>query len=301
MIRETWENRCPMAVQAYPSTDPYVTSVGGTSLYMNTLSGTLQFPYSNATGGYGSETAWSWSNQFDWGTGGGYSTLFGAPPWQHGPGFDSSIGTRGAPDVAWDADPATGVAIAMFDPAIQSIAYFVEGGTSVGSPSWAGSLATIEQKAGQKLGLITPDIYSILNNPQEYAKAFHDVTSGNNNPDSAGVGWNPLTGVGSPNLGELANYLAPTGSLDVSVQNSLTGQLASSFAYGSQIGFTANVTTDGVAVSGGIVVANITGPSGEAIATGIPFTFNPGLGEWTGSVLSKVHGPSGRVGSQSTG
>ncbi len=283
----------PYGGVSYPSTDPYVTSVGGTTLYMNTTSGTLQFPWSNATGSYGSETAWSWSDEYNWGTGGGYSTLFAAPPWQHGPGFNSSIGTRGAPDVAWDADPATGVAIALYDVALSSVQYFVEGGTSVGSPSWAGSLATIEQKAGQKLGLITPELYSILNNPAEYPKAFHDVTTGNNNPNSAGTGWNPLTGMGSPNLGELAKYLAPSGSLDVSVVNSLTGQLPSSFAYGSQIGFTANVTNDGTVVSSGTVVAAITGPSGKAIATGIPFSFNSGTGEWTGAYAIKSTDPPG--------
>ena len=92
----------------------------------------------------------------------------------------------------------------------------------MGSPSWAGSMALFDQKAGGRLGLITPALYSILNNQQEYAKAFHDITSGNNNPYSAGVGWDPLTGLGSPNLGELANYIAPSGSLDVSVKNSLT-------------------------------------------------------------------------------
>ena len=65
----------PYGGAVYPSTDPYVTGVGGTSLYMNTTSGTIQFPYSNATGGYGSESAWSWSNSNLWGTGGGYSTF----------------------------------------------------------------------------------------------------------------------------------------------------------------------------------------------------------------------------------
>ena len=103
----------PYGGAIYPSTDPYVTGVGGTSLYMNTTSGTIQFPYSNATGGYGSETAWSWSNQYSWATGGGYGTVFPTPPWQHGTGFDSSQGTKGSPDVAWDADPATGVAISL--------------------------------------------------------------------------------------------------------------------------------------------------------------------------------------------
>ncbi len=121
--------------------------------------------------------------------------------------------------MAWDADPQTGVIVPISNGANGGFTYYLVGGTSVGSPSWAGSLALIDQKAGTKLGLITPTLYSILNNPTEYSKAFHDITVGNNDPDSAGVGWDPLTGIGSPNLGELANYLAPTGSLGVSVQN----------------------------------------------------------------------------------
>jgi len=283
----------PYGGAIYPSTDPYVTGVGGTSLYMSTTSGTIQFPYSNATGGYGSETAWSWSNTNGWSTGGGYSTLYPAPPWQHGTGFDSSKGTKGSPDVAWDADPATGVAISLFDTGLGAVSYFVEGGTSVGSPSWAGSMALLDQKAGGRLGLITPALYSILNNPQEYFKAFHDVTSGNNNPYSAGVGWDPLTGLGSPNLGELANYIAPSGSLDVSVKNSLTGQLAASFAYGSQIGLTANITSNGRVVSSGTVVANITGSNGKSIANGVQFLYDSGLGSWTGSYGIKSTDPPG--------
>ena len=66
----------PYGGAIYPSTDPYVTAVGGTSLYMNSTAGYTQFPYVNATGGYGTESAWSWSNQYNWATGGGYSTLF---------------------------------------------------------------------------------------------------------------------------------------------------------------------------------------------------------------------------------
>ena len=213
--------------------------------------------------------------------------MYPAPPWQHGPGFDASQGMKGSPDVAWDADPATGVAISLFDIGIGSVSYFVEGGTSVGSPSWAGSMALLDQKSGGKLGLITPELYSILNNPQEYAKAFRDVTSGNNNPDAAGVGWDPLTGVGTPNLGELANYIAPSGSLEVSVMNSLSGQSASSFAYGSQIGLTADVTQNGTAVSSGTVTGNIIGPNGETIASGIQFAYNSASSEWTSSYTVK--------------
>ena len=138
-------------------------------------------------------------------TGGGYGALFGTPQWRYGPGF--SGGARGVPDVSWDADPQTGVIVSVSNGPSAGFHYFIVGGTSVGSPRWAGSFALIDQKAGAKLRTNHSCSLLDLNNPAEYSKTFHDVTVGNNNPDSAGVGWDPLTGIGSPNLGELANSL----------------------------------------------------------------------------------------------
>ncbi len=65
----------PYGAVNYPSSDPYVVAVGGTSLYVNTLSGYEQLGIYNATGTYGSETAWSWNDANQWATGGGFSTL----------------------------------------------------------------------------------------------------------------------------------------------------------------------------------------------------------------------------------
>ena len=121
------------------------------------------------------------------------------------------------------------------------------------------------------MGLITPSLYSIFNNPQEYSKAFHDVTSGNNNPDSAGVGWDPLTGLGSPNFGEIASLLAPTGTLQVSVnefpelQTRFQLRLRLSGARSSRM-----LRARQASSSTGTVSANITGPAGQHIATNIP-------------------------------
>lgn len=283
----------PYGGAIYPSTDPYVVAVGGTSLYMNTTSGYTQFPYSNATGSYGYETAWSWSDYYGAATGGGYSTLFGTPQWQSGPGF--SGGGRGVPDVSWDADPQTGVIVSISNGPGAGFTYYVIGGTSVGSPSWAGSMALIDQKAGGKLGLITPAVYSILNNPSEYSKAFHDVTVGNNNPDSATVGWDPLTGVGSPNLGELASYLAPSGSLAVAVHAVPSNLPAFAFSYGQTVQFNATVFSGSTAITSGTAIANIEGPNGQTVASNIPVTFNShsGVNLWQGSYTIKASDPPG--------
>ena len=287
---QTMGETSPYGGAIYPSTDPYVTSVGGTSLYMNFTSG-FESPYFNATGSHGVETAWSWNNVLSSATGGGYSTLFGAPSWQRGQGFSGS--TRGAPDVSWDAEPQTGVLVSLYNPSSQNYTYYIVGGTSVGAPSWAGSLALLDQKAGGKLGLINPTLYSLLSNQTEYSKAFHDITTGNNNPYSATLGWDPLTGLGSPNLGELANFIAPTGSLAVSVTNSLSGDLGASYSFGSQIGISANVTGPTGLVSNGTVSAQIVGPGGQTIATGVPLTFNSLTQGWTGSYNVKATDPPG--------
>ncbi|MCL5068888.1 MAG: S53 family peptidase, partial [Thaumarchaeota archaeon] len=275
----------------YPSTDPYVTGVGGTSLYLNTTRGYLQFPYYNANGTYGSETAWSWNNAYGWGTGGGYSTLFPQPSWQQGQGVNTN-GSRGSPDVSWDADVQTGVAVSLYDQSTSSYNYYIVGGTSVGSPSWAGSIALIEQKAGARLGLLNPEIYSILQNKQEYSKAFHDVTVGNNNPLNAGPGWDPLTGVGTPNLGELANYLAPSGSISVAVQNSLSGKLDSSYSYSSAVGISAVVNGPSGTIASGTVSATIT--SGNVVvASNVPMVYNTFTGTWQGAYQIKHGDPPG--------
>jgi parallel beta-helix repeat protein len=282
----------PYGGASYPSTDPYVTGVGGTSLYMNTTSGYLQWPYANATGTYGNETAWSWNNEqsYQWGTGGGWSTLFGQPSWQKGPGVVNN-GQRGAPDVSWDADVQTGVAVSVFNYTTDVYDYYIVGGTSVGSPSWAGSMALIDQKAGRSLGFINPTIYSILNNGTEYSRAFHDITVGNNNPYSATKGWDPLTGIGSPNLGELADYLAPTGQLPVVVTNDFSDALGQAYAYGQVVNLTA-IVADNLTIKGP-VTATITSSSGATIASNITLMYNATAGAWLGSYQVKSTDPPG--------
>ncbi len=276
----------PYGGAIYPSTDPYVTAVGGTSLYLSTQSGYLEGPSFNATStGYGYETAWSWNNVYGWSTGGGYSTLFGRPSWQSAPGLANN-GERGAPDVAWDADVQTGVLVFV------SGAFYIVGGTSVGSPSWAGSMALIDQAAGHNLGNINPALYSIANSPVEYANAFHDVTVGNNDPNSAGPGWDPLTGLGTPNLGELASYLTH-GAAGLKV--SVTSNAASGVGEGAGVNsltISASVTLGDMTVTSGTVSATLEGPAGQTINV-VPMTYNGISHLWTGVYTIGASDPPG--------
>jgi kumamolisin len=59
------------------------------------------------------------------------------------------------------------------------------------APLWAGLIALVNQSTGQKAGFINPVLYA-------NASAFTDITSGNNGAFSAGPGWDPVTGLGSP-------------------------------------------------------------------------------------------------------
>jgi kumamolisin len=96
------------------------------------------------------------------------------------------------PDVAGDADPATGYFVRVDGQE------FPIGGTSAVAPLWAGLLALINQKLGRRVGFINPLLYS------KGAGAFHDVKEGNNRVGDQNVGydsrqgWDPCTGLGSP-------------------------------------------------------------------------------------------------------
>jgi kumamolisin len=99
--------------------------------------------------------------------------------------------------VAGDADPTTGY-ITLVDG--QS---GVTGGTSAVAPLWAGLIALINQSLGQSAGFINPLLY-------QNAACFNSITSGNNGAYPAGPGWNPCTGLGSPNGTQIASALGVT-------------------------------------------------------------------------------------------
>ena len=171
------------------------------------------------------------------GSGGGYSILFPRPDFQNTlpPGstfVGSSAGApgpntnmRGVPDVAYQASARTGVLVYMTEPATTasstgcgganpcSIGWFVVGGTSAGSPQWAGLIAIADQMAGRDLGYINPKLYQIGNDPVRYANDFNDLSLGNNQTStipgySASQGWDAVTGLGTPNAANLLPDLA---------------------------------------------------------------------------------------------
>ncbi|MBV8414389.1 MAG: IPTL-CTERM sorting domain-containing protein [Verrucomicrobia bacterium] len=182
----------PLQVES-PASDVNVTGVGGTTLTLN------------SNGSESSEVAWSYS-------GGGLSVYFQRPSWQTGTGMPAGT-MRAVPDVAGAADPNTG-AVFFFENA-QS----VDGGTSWSCPTWAGYCALINQarsNAGlSPIGLLGPQIYPLIGSTN-----FRDITSGSNSVGansggnySAGIGYDPVTGIGVPLMQTLTQTLVGSSQL----------------------------------------------------------------------------------------
>jgi kumamolisin len=124
-------------------------------------------------------------------SGGGVSEGFHLPTYQNGnsvpKAVDGFVG-RGVPDVAANADPNTGYSVVVDGQQT------VIGGTSASAPLWAGLIARINQLLGTNVGYVNPLLYAAT------AKAtFRQITSGSNGFYNAKAGWNPCTGLGTPN------------------------------------------------------------------------------------------------------
>ena len=209
----------------YPTSDPYVTSVGGTADAI-TSAGTFAFQTGWGTQKYtltSDGTSWS-PVGYLYGAGGGNSSLFNKPDYQQGVVPASNGSGRGVPDVALDADPTTGMLVGQTQ-AFPDGNYYSEyriGGTSLASPLFAGMTALRTQAAGGRLGLLNPSIYKnagtqfndVKGTPKDAANVRVDYANGLDstggllysirtfNQDSSLTvkkGWDDVTGVGSPN------------------------------------------------------------------------------------------------------
>jgi subtilase family serine protease len=218
----------------WPASDPLVTSVGGTSLCTNALTGlgvdSVSPPAACQNNPGMREVAWG---RLGVGSGGGYSIYFPRPSYQDvlppgstytgtsagAPGTNSNM--RGVPDVAYQADSRTGVLVYLTESTTNnqagtscgganpcSTGWYVVGGTSAASPQWAGLTAIADQMAGHDLGFINPALYAIANDPAKYPTDFYDVTTGCNQTSTipgycASNGWDAVTGLGTPNAANL--------------------------------------------------------------------------------------------------
>lgn len=218
----------PFRTVVWPASDPLVTGVGGTYLCTDATAkatdgrvvDSLSNPVNCKNNPGVAEVGWI-------GSGGGYSHIFAKPAFQNAlPAGPTTIDTmRGVPDVALQASARTGALVYVSLPpsglsglqcpqadgstAPCSTGWYDIGGTSLSCPQWAGLVAIAAQINKGGLGQINPALYKIGATPARYAADFYDVTTGNNGSDpsvpgyDATMGWDPVTGLGTPNAASL--------------------------------------------------------------------------------------------------
>ena len=242
----------------FPSTIPEITAVGGTEFNEGNRSS-----YWAATNGSNSGSALSYIPEIVWNdsvqrnqlsaSGGGASALFTKPVWQTGPGVPND-NARDVPDVALAASPDHDGYLFENSGALR-----VVGGTSAGSPSFAGIVALLNQYLVSKnilpqpgLGNLNPTLYRLA---QSTTNIFHDIVSGDNrvaceqgSPNcvnglvgyAAAPGYDLTTGLGSFD----ANRLVTEWNSGPSTTTSITAS-QTSFALTDTVQLTATVTGSG--------------------------------------------------------
>jgi len=196
---------------SFPASATYVTAVGGAeggSSLMDEVDG------EEITG----ETAWFYS-------GGGFSQYFETPQWQSravddyfGSNTAATMpnakryvsGMRGVPDIAAQS---TAYIVALDGE------YYAVSGTSCSAPLVAGMVSMLNVQRAQKgeapLGFLNPALYAMFEAQSHHNQHFNDVVDGENEGCleddgvawSAAVGWDPLTGVGTPKFEQLLRQL----------------------------------------------------------------------------------------------
>ncbi|HTS35408.1 MAG TPA: protease pro-enzyme activation domain-containing protein [Candidatus Solibacter sp.] len=276
--------------ESYPAESVYVVAVGGTDL---TTSG--------PGGSWVSEVAWPDSS------GGPSDNGFAIPSWQSGianssNGASSTI--RDLPDVAMEGN---------FDNYLCDNGSCMGdwGGTSFAAPRWAGFLALINQQVvangGSTLGFVNPAIYAV-GKSTNFTTDFHDITSGNNNNGhgksyNAVVGYDMVTGWGSPNGQNLINALAgaTTQSFTLSASpSSVTinqgGNGTSTITVTDVGGFTGSVTLAASGLPSGVTAGFSPNPT-----TGTStLTLTASSTATTGTATVTITGTSGSLSAQTT-
>jgi kumamolisin len=172
----------------FPSSSPFALACGGTKLVAS-------------NGSITGETVWN-EDPLRSATGGGVSAVFALPSYQNNAQVPVSVNPggkpgRGVPDVAGDADPATGYQVRVDGQDT------VIGGTSAVAPLLAGLVALLNQGLGHPVGFLNPLLYgSLAGSP-----AIRDIVQGDNGAYQAGQGWDACTGLGVPDGTQLLQAL----------------------------------------------------------------------------------------------
>ncbi|HEY7046107.1 MAG TPA: S53 family peptidase [Jatrophihabitantaceae bacterium] len=199
----TCDNTSFFKAASTPASDPNVTGVGGTRLFAN-----------GTTGAYQSEQVWN-EPDFQAAGGGGFSVEYRTPAYQSA----QRLPARGVPDIAYNAAIIGGVLAVWSSSGQGANLVFRFGGTSAGSPQWAGLIALTDQLRHGRVGTINSTLYGLALVPGVYNNLFHDVTVGDNTYHGdvtvdgfpAKKGWDAASGLGSPRADRLVPTLALLG------------------------------------------------------------------------------------------
>ena len=252
----------------WPSVSSKVVAVGGTTL--------------NSVGnGTRSEVGWTL-------TGGGISAFTATPSYQASnvPGL-GSVARRAVADVAFNADPKSGQYVAVINAGSSAVSWVSAGGTSLSTPQWAGLVAianAVRATTGkQPVGALHSTLYGqIASVPGTYASVFSDITASSNGTCSlctARIGYDALTGLGTPNVTSLLTTLTGTAANQAPIVTSasITGKVATALS------FTVSVS------SANPVTYTLSGaPAGMTISTaGVVTWANPVVGTYPVTVTAK--------------
>ena len=195
----------PYRVNSWPSSDPLVTSVGGSQLYLDDAGNQVQ-PDSVWNDGYGAG-------------GGGVSAVFSRPLYQAAVG--NVVGRhRGTPDISMSAAVNGGCWVYMSfagieSPGVSNPGWYIFGGTSEATPIFSGIVALADQVAGHRLGLINPALYALGLASEHGASntGLVDITAGNNSfagvtGFNAGPGYDLASGWGTIDAAKFVPALA---------------------------------------------------------------------------------------------
>jgi subtilase family serine protease len=306
------------------SSNPYTVAVGGTQ-FADTTNPSAYWRSTNGSG-YGSalsyipEMVWNESGSNLYASGGGVSTFYARPSWQTGVAGLPSDAFRHVPDVSLTAAGHDGYLVCLHRSCVPNtsgqISFSIVGGTSASSPSFAGIMALVKQKAGARQGQADYTFYRLAaQNPAACNGSsatlpasnciFNDTTTGSNavpgvagygTPSAsyqAGAGYDSATGLGSVNVSNLVNAWtggsstptprATSTSLTITPTTSTQGASVTVGASVSPSAATGSVT---ITTSGGTTVATwpLSGGSVNMATSALP------LGSYT--VTARYSGDS---------
>jgi len=263
---------------SWPSVSPKVVAVGGTTL---TYTGT----------GSRSEVSWS-------GTGGGTSAYTAIPSYQTAavPGM-GSLARRTVADVSFNADPSSGQYVATQAPGSSAVSWMSVGGTSLSTPQWAGLMAVANalrlQSGKAVLGAPHSVLYGqIATSATSYSSVFADVTRGSDGTCTtctARQGYDPLSGLGTPNVSNLLSALSgSTTTTPTPTPTPVTAPVVTAATVNGQVGTALSYTATATTSNSNPLTYTLSGaPAGMAIgSTGVLSWAAPVLGTYNVTVTA---------------